>query len=228
MSNIATAGRLGLAAILCASTGASAAPASATPAERAYDRPRVIVALGDSLTSGHGMRREDAYPAILQRYLDTRGLPFSVVNAGVSGDTTADGLARLDRALRGEVDVLLIALGANDGLRGVPVSRVRAHLASIIEQAQRRGITPLLCAQEALPLHGWDYTLAFHRVFVDLARQYGVALVPFILADVVGRRDLLLPDFVHPNPAGARVIADVIWPYVREAADQRLQRRQAS
>jgi acyl-CoA thioesterase-1 len=112
------------------------------------------------------------------------------------------------------VRVLVVALGANDGLRGIPVPQVQANLARIIEKAQARGIRVLLCGMEALPAYGWQYTVAFHRMFIDLAKQYAVSLVPFMLMDVITNPRLMQPDHVHPNAAGARVMADHVWPYL--------------
>lgn len=176
----------------------------------------LIVALGDSLTAGYGLRREDAYPTLLQARLDAHQMRYRVINAGVSGDTTAAARRRLSTALAGDVRLVVVALGINDGLRGLPVADVRDNLAFTIEEIRRRGADVLLCAFEALPIYGWDYTRSFRQVFPDLARRYAVPLVPFILAGVLGRRNLLLPDLVHPNAQGARVIADAIWPHVRE------------
>ena len=178
------------------------------------DRPR-IVALGDSLTAGYGIGVAHAFPAVLQQRLDGEGFGYQVVNAGVSGDTTAGGLRRLERALDGDVRMLIIALGINDSLRGVPVAQVESNLARVIETARARRITVLLCAMEALPLHGWAYATAFHNAYVNLASRYGVTLLPFVLMNVVGRSELLLPDRLHPNAEGARVIAENIWPYLR-------------
>ena len=180
---------------------------------------RTIVAFGDSLTSGHGLASADqAYPAVLDRMLRASGLPFTVVNHGVSGDTTADAVGRLDAALQANPSIVIVALGANDGLRGVPVSRVRANLETIIEAAQARGAAVLLCGMEALPLNGWEYTVEFHRLFPALAAKYQVPLVPFLLTGVVGNQDMLLPDFIHPNAAGATQIARTIWPYLQSLA----------
>ena len=177
---------------------------------------RTIVAFGDSLTSGHGLASPDqAYPAVLDRMLRASGLSFTVVNHGVSGDTTADAVGRLDAALQANPSIVIVALGANDGLRGVPVSRVRANLETIIEAAQGRGAAVLLCGMEALPLNGWEYTVEFHRLFPALAAKYQVPLVPFLLTGVVGNQDMLLPDFIHPNAAGATQIARTIWPYLQ-------------
>ena len=190
----------------------SAAAVAGGPS-RTLDRPR-IVALGDSLTSGRGIGSAQAFPAILQKRIDDEALEFSVVNAGVSGDTSARALHRLDGALEGDVRVLILALGANDGLRGVPVAQLKSNLSRMIEQAQRHGISVLLCGMEALPMYGWDYSVGFHNAYRELARQYKVTLVPFILMNVIGNPDLMQPDHAHPNAEGARAIAENIWPYL--------------
>lgn len=173
-----------------------------------------MVALGDSLTAGPGLRPDETLPARLQEHVTAAGLPHVVVNAGVSGDTTADAVARLDRALEPGTVVLIVALGANDGLRGVPVDTVRRNLQTIIERAQERRIKVLLCGMETLPSRGWDYTLDFHRIYPELARRYNVVLMPFLLAGVVGRVELNLEDGWHPNAAGARIMAENMWPYL--------------
>jgi acyl-CoA thioesterase-1 len=173
-----------------------------------------IVCLGDSLTSGHGIGSAVAYPALLHQRVRRAGFPYEVVNAGVSRDTSAQARARLDRALDGDVRVLILALGANDGLRGVPVAQLTDNLSHIIETAQTRGIVVLLCGMEALPIHGWAYTAAFHQAYVALAARFQVPLVPFILLNVIGDPRLMQADRAHPNAEGAKAIADVIWPYL--------------
>jgi acyl-CoA thioesterase-1 len=175
---------------------------------------RRIVCFGDSLTSGHGIGAAAAYPALLHQRVRRAGLPFEVINAGVARETSADACRRLDRALDGDVRVLVVALGANDGLRGVPVAQLKTNLSCIIEAAQARGIAVLLCAMEALPIYGWAYTTAFHNAFVQLADDYHVPLVPFILMNVIGNPQLMQPDRAHPNAAGAAAIADAIWPHL--------------
>jgi len=177
-------------------------------------RPRIVV-LGDSLASGRGIGTANAFPAVLQQKLDDAGLPYEVVNAAVSGDTTSGALRRFERFLDASVRVLVVELGANDGLRGVPIDRVKENLGRIIETAQARGITVLLCRMEALPMYGWDYTAAFHKAFDEIGRRYDVPMVPFILMNVIGNRDLMQPDRAHPNAAGARAIADNVWPYLK-------------
>ena len=182
-----------------------AAPAGPVP---------LVVALGDSLTAGPGIHPSETYPARLQERAAAQGYRHRIVNAGISGDTTAGGLRRLDRALEPDTRVLILALGANDGLAGVPVEEVRRNLAGIIERAQARGILVLLCGMETPPTHGWRYTLDFHFVFPELAARYGIPLMPFLLAGVVGEAAYNLPDGVHPNAAGAARIAGTMWPYL--------------
>src|SRR5206468_12150130 len=140
---------------------------------------------------------------------------YEVVNGGVSGDTSSGALRRLERLLNDNVRILVVELGANDGLRGVSVDQLKSNLGRIIEAAQARGITVLLCRMEALPLYGWDYTVAFHKAFDELGRQYDVPLVPFVLMNVIGDRNLMQRDRAHPNEAGARAIAENIWPYLK-------------
>jgi acyl-CoA thioesterase-1 len=176
--------------------------------------PPIVVALGDSLTAGWGVAADEAYPSLLQARIRAENHPHRVVNAGVSGDTTAGALRRLDSSLDPDTRVLIVALGANDGLRGVPIDQVRGNLSTIIERAQARGIRVLLCGMETPPTRGWDYTIAFHRIFPDLAARYQVPLMPFLLTGVVGEPSLNLPDGFHPNAAGYRRIAQAIWPYL--------------
>jgi acyl-CoA thioesterase-1 len=172
--------------------------------------PRIVV-LGDSLTFGLGLSPHEAYPALLQERLRRNGLDFHVVNAGISGDTSAGGLSRLDLALDGDVRVLVVALGANDGLRGLPVSQLRNNLSRIIERAQARGVTVVLAGMEAPTNWGADYTAAFHEVYPSLAKEYRVALVPFLLDGVVGIEHLNQRDGIHPNAAGDRIVAETVW-----------------
>lgn len=172
------------------------------------------MALGDSLTEGPELRQSEAWPALLEERIRAAGLPHVVVNAGISDETTADGLARLDRELVPNTGVLIVALGANDGIRGLPVSEVERNLATIIERAQSRNIRVLLAGMEAIPNHGLSYSLQFHEIYPGLASRYNVPLMPFLLAGVFGRSELNLADGLHPNAAGMRVIAENLWPYL--------------
>ena len=194
---------------VAAAPGAARDPSSA---------PRIVV-LGDSLTSGKGIGADQAFPAVLQQRLDQAELKYTVVNAGVARETSGDAVRRLDSALRGDVRVLIVALGANDGIRGVPVDRLKANLSEIIATAQSRHIAVVLCAMEALPVHGWDYTVAFHQAYGELAAKFDVPLVPFVLRNMIGNTQMMQPDLVHPNAAGARAIADIIWPYLKPLVD---------
>jgi acyl-CoA thioesterase-1 len=191
-------------------SGGTAAPEP--PGDTA--RPRVV-ALGDSLTAGLGLSPEQAYPALLQQRLDQAGLAYEVVNAGVSGDTSAGGLRRLDWALQGEVHVLILALGGNDGLRGLPADHLRQNLAQMIERAQSRGIEIVLAGMEAPPNFGSAYVAAFRQVYPALASQYRAALVPFLLEGVAGIESMNQRDGIHPNAAGARRVADNLWTVLR-------------
>jgi len=199
----------------------AAAPAvAAKPAAPAAARPRVAV-LGDSLTAGLGVAKAASYPALLQERLDAAALDFEVVNAGVSGDTSAGGLARLDWALDGDVRILIVALGGNDGLRGLPPEELQGNLAQIIERAQARGITVILAGMEAPPNYGRDYIVSFHKVYPALAAKYRVALIPFLLQGVAGDERLNQRDGIHPTAAGARIVADNVWAVLKPIAESR-------
>jgi len=209
-----------LAAVVAAAGAGCTDTASAASGPTQVAAARTIVAFGDSLTAGKGLNDDEAYPAVLERMLRAGGLPFSVKNHGVSGDTSADAVRRLDAALAESPAIMIVALGANDGLRGVPVAEVRRNLETIIEAAQARKITVLLCGMEALPVNGWEYTLAFHRLFPALAEKYNLPLVPFLLNGVIGNPRMVQQDHIHPNAAGAAEMARMIWPYLQPLALQ--------
>jgi acyl-CoA thioesterase-1 len=182
------------------------APDQATPA---------IVAFGDSLTSGPGLSPSQTYPTLLQQRITNDGYRYRVVNAGVTGDTTSEALPRLNDALIPETRIMILALGINDGLRGVPVATVERNLTTMIERARARNIAVLLCGMEAPPLGGLNYSIEFHRLYTRLAERHNLPLVPFFLLRIAGNPDLNLDDRFHPNAAGHRVIAETIWPYLR-------------
>ena len=171
-----------------------------------------IVAFGDSLTAGFGIGLDEAYPAVLQELLDDEGYGYEVVNAGVSGDTSAGGVRRLDWVLDGrDVEVLILALGANDGLRGLPPAEMKKNLADIIERAKARGIGVLLAGFEAPPDSRDRYLQEFVSVFPELAREHELALLPSLLQDVAGVSELSQEDGKHPNVKGARVLAENVF-----------------
>jgi acyl-CoA thioesterase-1 len=173
------------------------------------------VALGDSLTAGLGLDAASAYPALLQGRLTAGGFDYEVINAGVSGDTSAGGLSRLDWALDGDVRVLIVALGGNDGLRALPPEELEQNLATIIEKAQARHITVILAGMEAPPNFGRDYIVKFHRVYPELANRFHVAFVPFLLEGVAGSETLNQRDGIHPTAEGAKIVANNIWTVLR-------------
>jgi len=183
------------------------------------ERPRIVI-LGDSLTYGYGLDRSESYPFLLQKRLDQFGNDYEVVNAGISGDTSAGGLRRLNWVLEGDVRVLIIELGANDGLRGLPVTSLRHNLSEIIERAQEKGIAVVLTGMEAPPNYGSVYTQEFREVYQELARKYQVYFVPFLLEGVAGNPDLNLTDGIHPNASGARIVEETLWNTLKPLLDE--------
>ncbi len=186
-------------------------PAPALSPTPAAALPR-IVALGDSLTAGYGLAPEQAWPALLQGRLRAQGYAYELVNAGVSGDTSAGGLRRLDWSLEGDVRVLVVALGANDGLRGLPLDELRSNLATIVDQGRARGARVLLCGMEVPPNLGPEHAARFRAVFHELAREKRVdGFLPFLLAGVAGQQAFNLGDSIHPNAVGQRLVAENVW-----------------
>jgi acyl-CoA thioesterase-1 len=207
-----------------AAPAAQPSPASATavaPAPAPDPAGPKIVVLGDSLTAGLGLAPSQAYTALLQQKLDAAGAKWEVVNAGVSGDTSAAGLERADWALdQGHVRILVLELGANDGLRGLPPAELQKNLAAIIARAQSKGIAVLLAGMEAPPNFGPDYTVSFRQVYRDLARQYKIPLIPFLLDNVAGVPSLNQGDGIHPNVQGEQIVADTVWAALKPMVDR--------
>ena len=197
----------------------AAAPAPALVPSTLDERPK-IVALGDSLTAGLGLTEIESFPGQLQQKIDADGYTFEVINAGVSGDTTAGGLRRLDWVLKDDVRVLILALGANDGLRGLPVAEMKKNLSQIIERAQARGVVVILAGMEAPPNYGPDYINAYRQAFADLARQYRLTFVPFLLAGVAGVPNLNQADGIHPTAEGTTLVTETIWKALHPILDQ--------
>ncbi len=200
---------------------AAPAPTAPAPAPRVADNTPRIIVLGDSLTAGLGLDLTGSFPAMIDARLRDAGYNYRVVNAGVSGDTSAGGLRRLEWALgEGDPEVLIVALGGNDGLRGLPPPELEKNLAAIIEKAQARGLTVILAGMEAPPNYGPDYTTAFRAVYPSLSRKYKVPLIPFLLEGVAGDPTLNQPDGIHPNERGARIVADTVWRALHPALDK--------
>ena len=185
--------------------------ASARPSPGAE---RVVVVLGDSLTAGFGVAVEEAWPALIGARLKREGYPYRVVNAGVSGDTTAGGLRRVDWVLRNRPEVAVVALGANDGLRGLGTDAMEANLLAIVERLRAGGARVLVAGMEVPPNYGAPYARAFRHVFPNVARRTGAALMPFLLDGVAADPRLNQADGVHPNVAGHRAIADRVYPHL--------------
>jgi acyl-CoA thioesterase-1 len=193
-----------------AQDGDAARPMRAAAGEA---RP-VIVAFGDSLTAGYGLQAGESYADDLQKELDRRGYVFRVVNQGISGDTTSGGLTRIDEALALKPKVVILELGANDGLRGTPVEATRQNLAAMIDAFQRAGARVLLCGMTLPRNYGPDYIRSFERVFFELAKEKKTALMPFFLEGVAARRELMQADGLHPNARGAAAVARNVMPYL--------------
>lgn len=174
----------------------------------------VLVVLGDSLTAGYGLPAEESFPQKLQKHLSGLGIDVKIENAGVSGDTTHDGLARLDWSIGPETDGVILELGANDALRGLSPDQARANLESILQTLQQRNIAVLLTGMLALRSLGEEYTAAFDSIYPQLAKKYNVPLYPFFLHGVVGDQKFNQPDLLHPNAEGVDVIVKNITPYV--------------
>jgi acyl-CoA thioesterase-1 len=171
-----------------------------------------IVAFGDSLTAGFGLEENESYPYLLQQKLNADGYDFEVVNAGVSGDTSRGGIERIDWTLQADnVQILILALGANDMLRGLPPAKMKENLDKIIQKAKAKDIKVLLCGMLAPPTLGTAYTRDFTNAFPDLAEKHKIAYMPFLLENIALQRDLNQADGIHPNAKGTRIMTENIY-----------------
>ena len=184
--------------------------------------PRVILCFGDSLTAGYGLELEEAYPAILQVKIDAAGLSYKVINGGLSGETSAGGLRRIDWMLRRPVDILVLALGANDGLRGLEVANTHRNLQAIIDRACQKypGVKIIIAGMKAPPNMGREFTEAFAAIYPELARTNDAHLIAFLLEGVAAEPTLNLADGLHPNPAGHKIIAETLWRHLEPLLEQ--------
>jgi acyl-CoA thioesterase-1 len=176
---------------------------------------QTIVCFGDSLTAGYGLPAAQSYPGVLQKVFDQQGLRYKVVNLGQSGDTTEDGIRRLPSALAQKPDVVVLEFGANDALRGMSFARARQNLAQMIERFHAAGAEVILGGMQFPPSYAPDYVPAFNAIYPSLASSYGVPLIPFFLEGVAGHPELTLPDGMHPNAAGARRVAELVYQNLR-------------
>jgi acyl-CoA thioesterase-1 len=196
---------------------ASQLPSSSPPREAVGPRPvsaerPSIVAFGDSLTAGLGVRQDESYPARLQRTLDAAGYGYRVVNAGVSGETTAGGARRVSWVLKNKPAIVILELGGNDGLRGLSLQETKANLERIIQQLQQASVTVVLAGMKLPPNYGKDYTNGFESLYQALAKQYRLTLIPFFLDGVAGSSLLNQADGIHPTGEGYRIVVEKIFP----------------
>ncbi|MDF3053783.1 MAG: arylesterase [Geminicoccaceae bacterium] len=221
---------IGVAGWVCACDQATEKPEESRAPASAVTQLPAIVFLGTSLTAGLGLDPDQAYPALLQRKIDSAGLGYRVVNAGVSGETSAGARQRIDWLLREPVAVLVIETGANDGLRGLPPDSLRANLQVILSRAQRVQPAPklVIVGMRVPPNYGRTYSQQFQSVYSDLARTNGAELVPFLLEGVGGVATLNQADGIHPTAEGQRKMAETVWPVLEKVLKEKREREQQS
>jgi len=171
---------------------------------------------GDSISAGYGLEKDQSYPALLQKKFDQEKLPWRVVNQGVSGDTTSGGVARMQRAIERLPAVVLLELGGNDGLRGLPLTSTRDNLEKMIKMFQAAGAQVVLAGMTLPPNYGPDYVKGFEKIYSDLAAKYKTRLIPFLLVDIVTKdMKYFQPDGIHPTQEGAKIVADTVMKTLR-------------
>lgn len=189
-------------------------PAAKTASPSESGEEPLLVAFGDSLTAGLGVSASEAYPALLERKIREAGYSYRVINAGVSGETTAGGLQRVSWILKSRPDIVVLELGANDGLRGLAVGQTEKNLSMIIERLQSKNVRVVLAGMKLPPNYGKEYTEAFENIFPALARRYRLTLIPFFLDGVAAQSALNQADGIHPTPEGYRIIVGRLWPFI--------------
>ena len=206
----------------CGSAEQKQAPPAATTQAGAVPTPdtaqKTIVFFGNSLTAGYGLEPTQAFPQVIQHKIDSLNLPYKVVNAGVSGETSAGGNSRVDWILQQPVDIFVLELGANDGLRGIPVSETKQNLQSIIDKVKAKypAAKIVIAGMQVPPNMGADYATRFRSMFPELARENNAALIPFLLEGVGGEAHLNLEDGIHPTEEGHRIVANTVWPVLQK------------
>ncbi len=204
--------------LLAAGCSKSPEPAKAPPKAAAapHEHRRILIAFGDSLTAGFGVEPGLSYPDFLQKQLDAKNLGVGVVNAGVSGETTSDALARVDTILAGKPDIVVVEFGGNDGLRGLPVATTRRNLDQLLDKISKSGAKIVLAGMTLPPNYGTEYITGFEQLYRDLAKKYNATLIPFLLKGVGGNPDLMQNDGIHPNAEGNRIVGDTVFQYVQK------------
>lgn len=183
---------------------------------------KTILFFGNSLTAGMGLETQEAFPAIIQRRLDSLGLKYEVINSGLSGETTAGGINRLDWVLKKKVDIFVLELGANDGLRGIPIEETIKNLQEIIDRVWEKdpSIRIILAGMMIPPNMGYEYTSEFQNIFPTLAESNKILLIPFLLEGVAGDKDLNQDDGIHPTVEGQRIVAENVWQILKELVEE--------
>ncbi len=193
---------------------------SASPQDTAVatTQQKTILFYGNSLTAGYGVEPSEAFPALIQTKLDSLDLPYKVVNAGVSGETTSGGNSRIDWVLRQPVDIFILELGGNDGLRGIPLTETRKNLQEIMDKVKAKypDVQIVLAGMQVPPNMGSTYANEFRSLYTELAKQNNTALIPFLLEGVGGERELNQSDGIHPTPQGHRIVAENVWETLKE------------
>ena len=186
------------------------------------EKNKVILFFGDSLTAGYGLEQEEAFPALIQQKIDSLGLEYKVMNAGLSGETTSGGKNRIDWVLKQNVDVFILELGANDGLRGIPLAETRRNLQEIIDfvKGKNPDIEIILAGMQIPPNMGQEYTSEFKNIFPELADRNNVKLVPFLLEDVAGNPELNQQDGIHPTAKGQKIVAENVWEVLKPVLEE--------
>jgi acyl-CoA thioesterase-1 len=183
---------------------------------QAASAPKVILFFGDSLTAGYGLSTEEAFPALIEKKFSKKGKPAKIVNAGLSGETSAGGLTRIDWILRQPIDVFVLELGANDGLRGLPIDQTEKNLQAIINKVKAKypNVKIVIAGMMVPPNMGPDYTSKFQKIFGTLAKKNNAVLIPFLLEDVAGDEKLNQADGIHPNIEGHRIVAETVYKFL--------------
>jgi acyl-CoA thioesterase-1 len=202
-------------------TTVETAPAPSQTGDETRSDFKNILFLGNSITAGFGLELSEAFPALIQKRLDSLKMPFKTINAGVSGETSAGGLRRIDWLLKDRVDVMVLELGANDGLRGLPVEDTRKNLQAIIDRTREKypEAKIILAGMQLPPNMGQKYTTDFKNMYIELAEKNGTAFIPFILEGVGGVPRLNLPDGIHPTAEGHRILADNVWKILKQVLE---------
>ncbi len=206
----------------CGESGPQKNKVSEDPTEQTEilpeEKPKTILFFGNSLTAGYGIDQEDSFSGLTQKRIDSLGYNYRVINGGLSGETTAGGLSRLDWFLEDQPDIFVLELGGNDGLRGIQLSETRRNLEGIIDKVSEKypETIIILAGMQIPPNMGQEYTEEFKTIYPEVAREKKVTLIPFLLEGVAGNPELNLPDGIHPTEAGHKIVFETVWPFIQK------------